>query len=234
MEKLGEYFKDIKVQNILDVGTGTGDFLAVLKKALPKSKITGIDPNNESIKEATNLFPDVTFKNMNAERLNFQDNTFDLVSISMALHHLPEIEKAFSEMLRVLKPGGWIVVSELFSDNLNPAQEVHRMFHHFRSKTDRILGVSHNETFAKSKILEIIEKAGVEIQYNFEFNKEGSLISNPEELELRLEKMKDTLESVKDFPEYEKLKPQVEEFRKKAFKYGFQPATRVVVVGKGQ
>ena len=182
MEKFIEYFKHTEVQTILDVGTGIGDFLVVLKKAFSLAKISGVDPNIESIEEAKMLFPEVTFEKMYAEHLSFQNDTFDLVSISMALHHLPEIEKAFAEMLRVLKPGGWIIVSELFSDNLNPAQEVHKMFHHFRSKTDRILGVSHNETFPKDEILEMVKKAGIDIQYNFEFNKGGNLISNSERL----------------------------------------------------
>ena len=234
MEKLVEYFGNIKAKNVLDVGTGTGDFLVVLKKVFPNAQLTGVDPNTESITEAQKLFPEIEFREMSAEQLSFPDHTFDVVSISMALHHLPEIEKAFAEMKRVLKPGGWIIVSELFSDNLNPAQEVHKMFHHFRSATDRILGVSHNETFAKNEILDIIKKAGMEIQYHFEFNKGGSLISNSEELESRFEKIKIALDSVKDYPEYKELKPQVDEFREKALKYGFQPATRVVVVGKGQ
>jgi ubiquinone/menaquinone biosynthesis C-methylase UbiE len=234
MEKLVEYFKDTEVKNILDVGTGTGDFLAVLKKTFPLAKITGVDPNLESIGEAEKLFPEVTFEKMYAENLSFQDHTFDLVSISMALHHLPEIEKAFAEMLRVLKPGGWIIVSELFSDNLNAAQEVHKMFHHFRSKTDRILGVSHNETFPKNEIIEMVKNAGINIQYHFEFKKGVDLITTTEALDSRVEKMKAMLDSVKDYPEYEKLKPQIDEFRERASKHGFQPATRVVVVGKGQ
>lgn len=234
MEQLVKYFRNIEVQNVLDVGTGTGDFLVVLEEAFTKAKITGVDPNIESIKQAKSLFPEVDFKKMSAEDLNFKSNSFDLISISMALHHLPEIEKAFTEILRVLKPGGWIIVSELFSDNLNPAQEVHKMFHHFRSKTDRILGVSHNETFPKNEILEMLKKAGIDIQYHFEFNKDLNLIATSEELNSRLEKMKGMLESVKTYPEYETLKPKVEEFREKALKYGFQPATRVVVVGKRQ
>jgi ubiquinone/menaquinone biosynthesis C-methylase UbiE len=233
MEKLVEYFNETEVKNILDVGTGTGDFLAVLEKAFPLAKITGVDPNRESIEEAKKLFPEVTFEKMYAENLGFQDHTFDLVSISMALHHLPEIGKAFAEMLRVLKPGGWIIVSELFSDNLNEAQEVHKMFHHFRGKTDRILGVSHNETFSKNEIIEMVKIAGIDIQYHFEFMKGVNLITTTEELDSRVEKMKGMLDSVKDYPEYKRLKPEINEFRERASKHGFQSATRVVVVGKG-
>jgi ubiquinone/menaquinone biosynthesis C-methylase UbiE len=235
MKQLLDFFRDKKVKTVLDVGTGSGDFLLVLKMVFPDAIITGVDPDSDSLNQARELHPEVTFQKMVAEELAFADASFDLVSISMALHHLPEIEKSFEEILRVVKPNGWIIVSELFSDNLNAAQEVHKMFHHFRSKTHRILGVSHNETFIKKQIIEMIESSGIDIRFHFEFNSGGeNFMLKDAELELRVEKMKEMLVSVKGFPEYEGLKPQIKEFRKNAVKYGFQPATRVVVVGKRQ
>src|SRR5690606_33972620 len=137
MKQLKDFFADKTVSKILDTGTGTGDFIEVLKEVFPKAKITGIDPNTESLQEAAIKYPELTLAEMNAEKLEFTDNSFDLASISMALHHLPDIQKALKEMQRVVKPRGWIIVNELFSDNLNQAEEVHKMFHHFRSKIDR-------------------------------------------------------------------------------------------------
>ena len=159
MEQITDFFQDKRVKTVLDVGTGSGDFLVTLKQAFPGASFAGVDPDSISLKQAEELHPDVIFREMVAEKLEFADNSFDAISISMALHHLPEIEKSLSEMQRVVKSGGWIIVSELFSDNLNPAQEVHKIFHHFRSKTHRILGVSHNETFKKKEIIEMIENS---------------------------------------------------------------------------
>jgi ubiquinone/menaquinone biosynthesis C-methylase UbiE len=234
MKQLIDFFQDRQIRTLLDIGTGSGDFLLVLKQAFPEADFTGVDPDSDSLKQAKESHPDVSFQKMVAEKLEFADNSFDVVSISMALHHLPEIEKSFKEIRRVVKSSGWIIVSELFSDNLNPAQEVHKMFHHFRSKTHRILGVSHNETFKKKEIIEIIENSGIAIQFHFEFNNGKNLINNEKELEPRIEKMKGMLESVKEYPEYKSLKPQIKEFRKRAMEFGFQPATRVVVVGEKQ
>ncbi len=231
MEKLVNYFQGKKVNSILDVGTGSGDFIAVLTEVFPEAQITGVDPDTESLKEATKKYPDVSFTEMSAENLEFADNFFDVASISMALHHLPDIQVALKEMQRVVKPGGWIIVNELFSDNLNEAQEVHKMFHHFRSKIDRLTGINHNETFEKEQILQMIKRSGIQIQLIFENNTNVNLISGEGELEMRIDKMKQHLERIKDLPEYRIFNPEIEDFREKALKHGFQPATRVVVVG---
>lgn len=232
MKQLIDFFQDKKVKKNLDVGTGSGDFLVVLKKIFPIAEITGIDPNSEAIKEASEKFPDVQFQKMSAENIRLPDNTFDVSSISMALHHLSDVVGALKEMKRVTKPGGWIIVNELFSDNLNPAQEVYKMYHHFGSQVDRIFGVSHNESFKKDEILKIVEDSGINIQFHFEFTKEANLISTKEELAERVKKMKSKLESIKEFSEYKMLKLQIKEFRTNAEKFGFQSATRVVIVGE--
>lgn len=234
MEQLNNFFKDKKVSDILDVGTGTGDFINVLKEVFPAARITGIDPNINSLNEAAKKHANANFYEMNGENLDFIYNSFDLASISMALHHLPDVNKTLDEMQRVVKSGGWIVVNELFSNNLNPAQEVHKMYHHFRSSVDRLIGVSHNHTFKKTEILQLIEKSGIEIVYHFEFNKSRNVISNPQDVEFYVQKMESMLEPIKDLPEHNVMKPKIAEFRNAALKHGFQQAMKVVVVGKVQ
>jgi ubiquinone/menaquinone biosynthesis C-methylase UbiE len=234
MEQLKTFFSERGVNSILDVGAGSGDFITVLKEVFPKAKITGVDPDMESLQEAAKKHPDCTFMEMRAEKLEFEDNTFGLASISMALHHLPDIPAALKEMQRVVMPGGWIIVNELFSDNLNHAQEVHKMYHHFRSSIDRLTGITHNKTYEKEKILQMIKKADIKIQFHFENREEKNLIDSPGELDVRIEKMKQHLEKIKGLPEYEIYKPQIEEFRQRALLFGFQPATRIVVVGQAK
>jgi len=232
MKKINDFFAKKTVNSILDVGTGTGDFIAVLKEAFPKIPITGIDPNTESLNEAAKIYPEVSFIEMGGERLEFSDDTFDLASISMALHHLPDIQSTFKEMQRVVKPGGWIIVNELFSDNLNPAQETHKKYHHFRSSVDRLIGVSHNETFKKEQILQMVKDSGIDIQIYFENIPTSGSDEKQESVETRVKKMEQMLEPIIGKPEYDILFPQIEEFRKEAEQNGFQSATRVVIVGK--
>lgn len=232
MKQLTDFFSDKAVNTVLDVGTGSGDFIPAIKSAFPGADITGIDPNLDSLRSAKQKYPGVVFSEMVGECLGFGDNGFDAVCISMALHHLPNVQETLAEMRRVAKPGGWIVVSELFSDNLEPAQEVHKMFHHFRSSIDRVLGISHNETFKRQEILREVEESGIKVISHFDFKKGVNLVSTPQELEARVAKMREMLATIKGSAEHGLLEPQIELFRKSAEKHGFLPATRLVVIGK--
>lgn len=229
MEQLQQFFKDKTVKTLLDVGTGTGSFIAVLKETLNNTQFTGIDPDKASLEEAEKAHPDVLFMNMTGGQLHFPDSTFDAASISMAMHHLPDVQQTFNEMKRVVKPGGWLIVNELFSDNLNPAQEVHKSMHHFRSTIDRLNGVCHNETFTRAEILEQVEKSGLEICTAFNQEKDRAE-PTPQEIAERKEKLTEILNQIKDKPEYHAMKKQIPEIEIALKQHGFQMATRVVVI----
>jgi SAM-dependent methyltransferase len=230
MEPLISYFIDIKTQIILDVGTGKGGFVPVLKATFPEATITGIDPDEESLEIARLQYPEINFLKMKAEKLLFDDNSFDAVSISLALHHLPKIKKGLKEIKRVVKPHGFIIINEPLSDRLNPAQEVFKMYHHFRSRIDRLLGKYHRKTFTRDAILHMLKMAELPVQFYFEQRKNVNLAEYEGELELRVEKMKEMLGLIKNREEYELLRSQISEFRNNALKKGLQPVTNLVIV----
>jgi ubiquinone/menaquinone biosynthesis C-methylase UbiE len=215
---------------VLDVGTGSGGFISILEKTFPHARITAIDPHRESLETARSNHPGLTFLEMEAGQLDFDDNAFDVVSLSKVLHHLPKIKKALKEIRRVVKPGGYIIINEPISDNLTPAQEVHKMYHHFRSRIDRLLGTYHRKTFSKDAILDLLKTAELPVQFFFEQKKNVNLADIEENIELRTGKMIQMLEKIRDKDDYHTLKPRIEEFRQKAMKYGFQPATNLLIV----
>jgi len=232
MKELTDFFKDKKVNKVLDVGTGTGDFISVLKNLFSNSEIAGVDPDRESLQKAKQNYPGIKFYESSAENLMFAYNTFDVVSISMALHHLKNVKRSLLEIKRVLKPGGWLIVAELCSNNLSGAQNVHKMDHHFKSKIDRLNGISHNETFKKEEILNQLSDVELKVLLDFEIKNDDKLINDPNEMEERAKKMIEFLERIKNQAEYETLKLRIEEFREKFTMYGFQPATRIVLVAQ--
>lgn len=93
-------------ESILDVGCGEGHLLARMRG----KNVVGIDLSLAALKEAAKKTKRLLLR-ANAEKLPFQDNVFDAVVCSEVLEHLPSPKKAFSELARVAKPNGKIIVS---------------------------------------------------------------------------------------------------------------------------
>ena len=101
----------MNIQNsdkIIDVGSGTGDLIKIIKKKKSNVSITSIDLNIEMLKFGKNKFTNknINWINCNAEKLPFKDDLFDKYIISFCLRNITNFEKSIEEALRVLKPGG--------------------------------------------------------------------------------------------------------------------------------
>jgi ubiquinone/menaquinone biosynthesis C-methylase UbiE len=98
------------VDRALELGGGTGFFLLNLMQAgLARSGVvTDISPGmvDVAIRNGTALGLDVSGEVADAEALPFDDESFDLVVGHAVLHHIPDVELAMREVVRVLKPGG--------------------------------------------------------------------------------------------------------------------------------
>ena len=98
----------------LESGAGTGFFSLNLKLAgvIDEGTVTDISPRmvEAAKKNAANLGFMVEGEAADAEELPFEDNSFDIVIGHAVIHHIPDVEKAFKEMFRVLKPGGRVVI----------------------------------------------------------------------------------------------------------------------------
>jgi ubiquinone/menaquinone biosynthesis C-methylase UbiE len=99
----------------LELGAGTGFFSLNLKQAgiLDAVHVTDLSPGMvEAAKANAEMlgFP-VEGRVADAERIPYDDNTFDIVVGHAVIHHIPDVEAAFAEMLRVLKPGGRFVIA---------------------------------------------------------------------------------------------------------------------------
>ena len=104
-------------QRVLDVGCGTGYFGGLLAEAVGQSGLVlGIDASAEMIAYATRRRggPNCQFQVGTAESLDLPADQFDVVVSSLFMHHLPaDLQPtALSEMRRVLKPGGTLLIAE--------------------------------------------------------------------------------------------------------------------------
>ncbi|SDJ29355.1 Methyltransferase domain-containing protein [Frankineae bacterium MT45] len=97
----------------LELGCGTGFFLLNLKLAgvIEEGHVTDLSPGMVEVaqRNARSLGFEVQGRVADAERLPYPDDTFDLVVGHAVLHHIPDLDLAFGEILRVLKPGGRFV-----------------------------------------------------------------------------------------------------------------------------
>ncbi|NEE00939.1 class I SAM-dependent methyltransferase [Phytoactinopolyspora halotolerans] len=98
----------------LEVGAGTAFFSLNLKQAgvLDEVHVTDISPGmvRTAQRNAAQLGFEVSGRVADAERLPYDDGTFDVVVGHAVIHHIPDVELAFREMLRVLRPGGRVVI----------------------------------------------------------------------------------------------------------------------------
>jgi ubiquinone/menaquinone biosynthesis C-methylase UbiE len=97
----------------LELGCGTGFFTLNLKLAgvIGEAHVTDLSPGMVEVakRNARNLGFDLAGRVADAERLPYDDETFDIVIGHAVLHHIPDLDLAFAEILRVLKPGGRFV-----------------------------------------------------------------------------------------------------------------------------
>jgi len=99
--------------NVLELGCGTGFFLLNLKLAgvVEHGYVTDLSPGMVEVarRNASRLGFEVEGRVADAERIPYDDGTFDLVVGHAVLHHIPDVEQALREVLRVLRPGGRFV-----------------------------------------------------------------------------------------------------------------------------
>lgn len=115
-EKFLKVAPDKKYGKALEIGTGTGFFIINLAQAglVHEPYATDISPGMVEVclRNAQNVgISTMKARTADAENLPFEDNYFDIVLGHAVIHHLPDVPAAFKEALRVLKPGGALVIA---------------------------------------------------------------------------------------------------------------------------
>ncbi|HEY3368278.1 MAG TPA: methyltransferase domain-containing protein [Symbiobacteriaceae bacterium] len=96
--------------HVLDLGTGTGAVACAL--AAHVSRVLGVDLEPAMLEQARSACPNGKFRVMDVQALDLPDNSVDLVTARMVLHHVADLSRALAEARRVLTRGGRIVLCE--------------------------------------------------------------------------------------------------------------------------
>ena len=117
-KKAIKQLKSLQPQFVLDVATGTGDVAILTHTILHPKKITGIDISVGMLEigrrkiEKLGLEKEIELLNGDSESINFPDASFDAITVAFGVRNFENLEKGLKEMLRVLKPGGKLVILE--------------------------------------------------------------------------------------------------------------------------
>lgn len=123
-----------KPKIILDVATGTGDFAFEALTILKPEKIIGVDISEGMLNIARkkinerNLSHVFSVQTGDSEGLNFEDNTFDAITVAFGVRNYEDLEKGLADMLRVLKPNAKIVILEFSKPRNFPIKQLYNFY----------------------------------------------------------------------------------------------------------
>ena len=111
---------DFEGKEVLDIGVGIGGPACALVEIHGAARVTGIDVEEPLLHKAAGLISSrglqsrITLKQVNPGPLPFADESFDAVFSKDSIIHIPDKEALFKEVFRVLRPGGWVVMSDWY------------------------------------------------------------------------------------------------------------------------
>jgi demethylmenaquinone methyltransferase / 2-methoxy-6-polyprenyl-1,4-benzoquinol methylase len=125
---------DLHPKKILDVATGTADVAIMASGILKPEKIIGIDISDGMLEVGrqkvakAGLNEIIELLNGDSETMSFKDNTFDAVTVAFGVRNFQHLEKGLGEILRVLKPGGKLVVLEFSKPKMPGVKSIYDLY----------------------------------------------------------------------------------------------------------
>ena len=142
------------IKNILDYGCGTG--LIAFNLVEEKNQVLGLDNSSGMIEEFNKKVKEKNLSNIKAKKHNILEedlpkNSFDLIVISMSLHHIEDIDMFFKKSFEALKNGGYICINDLDKeDGSFHAKHNNEGVYHFGFSKDELVETAKKIGFSDS------------------------------------------------------------------------------------
>jgi SAM-dependent methyltransferase len=147
------------------------------------------------------------------------------------LHHLDNIAGTLSEMARVLKPGGWFLLREMFRDNENEKMITDTMQHDWFAEIDMVLGRNHFPTLTKQGIIDLVDSLGLRKVEMRERLCDNCPRSRGEKKDEEIADMDEQLEKIKGYPKYDGFKKRRDVIVERLLTIGIACSTQLDIVG---
>jgi demethylmenaquinone methyltransferase / 2-methoxy-6-polyprenyl-1,4-benzoquinol methylase len=134
-KKAVKMLRDLQPKRILDLATGTGDF-AIESLKLNPTEIVGMDISEGMLEvgrmkmKKRGFDPIISMQLGDSENLPFEDNYFDALTVGFGVRNYENLEKGLAEMLRVVRPGGKLIILEFSKPKKFPIKQ----YYAFHSK----------------------------------------------------------------------------------------------------
>lgn len=136
-KKMVNKLRNHNPERILDIATGTADVAIAMKSLKPKG-IIGLDLSEKMLEKGRekvlrkNLQHLITLVKGDSEQLPYPDNSYDAVTVAFGVRNFENLQLGLSEMARVLKPGGKLVILEFSRPRVFPIKQLYDFyFRHF-------------------------------------------------------------------------------------------------------
>ncbi|MCB2376743.1 bifunctional demethylmenaquinone methyltransferase/2-methoxy-6-polyprenyl-1,4-benzoquinol methylase UbiE [Hymenobacter sp. BT635] len=126
--------KELRPARILDIATGTADFAIESLRLSPETKVTGVDISEGMLDVGRRKLTEKGLANRiqlelgDSENLPFPDNHFDAVTASFGVRNFENLQKGLTEMQRVLRPGGKVVILEFSKPTAFPMKQAYNFY----------------------------------------------------------------------------------------------------------
>ncbi len=133
-KKAIQELKALKPQKMLDVATGTGDFAFEALKILKPAQIIGVDISEGMLEVARKKIEERKVGEVfqvqlgDSEGLLFEADTFDALTVAFGVRNYENLEKGLTDMHRVLKPGGKVVILEFSKPRMFPVKQLYHFY----------------------------------------------------------------------------------------------------------
>ena len=124
-----------KASIVLDVATGTGDLAIAIAQSDPKpTAVYAVDISSGMLEFAAKkvlkrgLQHSIVLKEADSEALPFDDDFFDAITVAFGVRNFGDLNKGLSEMHRVLKPGGSLIVLEFSKPHIFPMKQIYNFY----------------------------------------------------------------------------------------------------------